>query len=260
MRLCGNKLDFCSKLALTRVVMAIRRSGVTLSRASTSSWLRAPPSTSRRRIDSPECDLLSFFQTVNYLNLAFYVLCFLFTFIVKKCRCQGLHSSFTNVHKLQRHLKKEWIKKESHYSFSQRRLVWTGWSVCIASLQPGYEEAPNKLKGRHADANFLLSLTLSVFVWTVRSTGACLASSAFSSPFIKRTSALVSEKIYTPWKRGGELAQIYEHRPQWQGTGSCYLTFEQRMWKKIGDGGNRKLEQQRGGEGLRNEWDIAGPK
>lgn len=85
------------------------------------------------------------------------------------------------------------------------------------------------------------------------STGAWLAPSPFSSPFIKRTSALVSEKIYTPWKRGGELAQIYEHRLQWQDTGSCYLTFEQRMWKKIGDGRNRKLEQQKGGEGL-EEW------
>lgn len=68
-----------------------------------------------------------------------------------------------------------------------------------------------------------------LFVWTMCSTEARLASSAFSSPFIKRTSALVSEKIYTPWKRGGELAEIYEHRLQWQGTGSCYLTFEQRM-------------------------------
>lgn len=60
----------------------------------------------------------------------------------------------------------------------------------------------------------------------MHTTEACLASSTFSSPLIKRTSALESDKIYTPWKRGGELGQIYEHKPQWQGTGSCYLTFE----------------------------------
>lgn len=71
---------------------------------------------------------------------------------------------------------------------------------------------------------------------------------------------LWAKKIYIPWERGGELAQIYEHRLQWQGPGSCYLTFEQRMWKKIGDGGNRKLEQQRGGERMRNEWDTGWSK
>ncbi|CAG01087.1 unnamed protein product, partial [Tetraodon nigroviridis] len=54
-----------------------------------------------------------------------------------------------------------------------------------------------------------------------------LASDAIRSPFINGT--LVSKEIYTPQKRGGELAQIYERSLQWRDAGSYYLTFEQRI-------------------------------
>lgn len=75
-----------------------------------------------------------------------------------------------------------------------------------------------------------------------------MASDAFRSPFIN--GALVSEEIYTPRKRGGELAQIYERGLRWRDAGSYYLTFEQRMRKKIGDGGdgnwnNKEVEVER---------------
>lgn len=65
-----------------------------------------------------------------------------------------------------------------------------------------------------------------------------MASDAFRSPFINWAGALASEEIYTPRKRGGELARIYERGLRWRDAGSCYLTFEQRMWKKIGGGGD----------------------